>query len=32
MVVVKVASDGTIKLFNSAGSVDVVVDLVGWYG
>ena len=32
MVVVKVASDGTIKLFNAAGSVDVIVDLVGWYG
>ena len=32
MVVVKVSWDGTIKLFNSAGSVDVVVDLVGWYG
>ncbi len=32
MVVVKVASDGSIKLFNAAGSVDGVVDLVGWYG
>jgi hypothetical protein len=32
MVVVKVAADGTIKLFNAAGSVDVIVDLVGWYG
>ncbi|HVS05259.1 MAG TPA: choice-of-anchor D domain-containing protein [Candidatus Dormibacteraeota bacterium] len=32
MVVVKVASDGTIKIFNATGSVDVVVDLVGWYG
>jgi hypothetical protein len=32
MVVVKVASDGSIKLFNAAGTVDVVVDLVGWYG
>jgi hypothetical protein len=32
MVVVKVAADGTIKLFNAGGTVDVVVDLVGWYG
>ena len=32
LVVVKVAPDGTIKLFNPFGSVDVVVDLVGWYG
>jgi ASPM-SPD-2-Hydin domain-containing protein/centrosomal CEP192-like protein len=32
MVVVKVAADGTVKIFNAAGSVDVVVDLVGWYG
>jgi hypothetical protein len=32
LVVVKVASDGTIELFNFGGSVDVVVDLVGWYG
>ena len=32
MVVVKVASDGSIRLFNAAGTVDVVVDLVGWYG
>jgi Abnormal spindle-like microcephaly-assoc'd, ASPM-SPD-2-Hydin len=32
MVVVKVASDGTIKLFNAYGTVDVIVDLVGWYG
>ncbi len=32
MVVVKVASDGNIRLFNAAGTVDVVVDLVGWYG
>jgi hypothetical protein len=32
MVVVKVASDGSIKLFNAGGTVDVIVDLVGWYG
>jgi hypothetical protein len=32
MVVVKVASDGTIKLFNAYGTVDVIVDLIGWYG
>jgi hypothetical protein len=32
MVVVKVASDGSIKLYNAYGSVDVIVDLVGWYG
>ncbi len=32
LVVVKVASDGSIKLFNLGGSVDVVVDLLGWYG
>jgi Abnormal spindle-like microcephaly-assoc'd, ASPM-SPD-2-Hydin len=32
MVVVKVGSDGSIKLYSPYGSVDVVVDLVGWYG
>lgn len=32
LVVVKLAPDGTIKLFNgSSGYLDVVVDVVGWY-
>ena len=31
MVVVKLGSDGKIKLFNHAGTVDVIVDLQGWY-
>jgi hypothetical protein len=32
MVVVKVGSDGKIDLYNAAGSTDVVVDVMGWYG
>jgi hypothetical protein len=31
-VVVKVGADGKINLFNLAGSTDVVIDVVGWYG
>jgi hypothetical protein len=30
LVVVKLGSDGKIKLFNNAGSVDVIVDVAGW--
>ena len=32
LVVVKVGSDGKIKLYNPAGSTDVIIDVVGWYG
>ncbi|HVS05254.1 MAG TPA: fibronectin type III domain-containing protein [Candidatus Dormibacteraeota bacterium] len=32
MVVVKVGSDGKIDLYNAAGAVDVVIDVMGWYG
>jgi hypothetical protein len=32
LVVVKVGADGKVDLFNLAGSTDVVIDLVGWYG
>jgi hypothetical protein len=32
LVVVKVGADGKVDLFNLAGSTDVVVDIVGWYG
>jgi hypothetical protein len=31
-VVVKLGADGSIDLFNLAGSADVVIDVVGWYG
>jgi hypothetical protein len=31
LVVVKVGSDGAVQIFNGAGSVDVVVDVSGWY-
>ena len=32
LVVVKVGSNGKIDLFNPAGSTDVIIDVVGWYG
>jgi hypothetical protein len=32
LVVVKLGADGSIDLFNAAGTTDVVVDVVGWYG
>ncbi len=32
LVIVPVGPDGRIDLFNAAGTVDVVVDLVGWFG
>ena len=31
LVVVKLGPDGKVNVFNSAGSVDVIVDVVGWY-
>jgi hypothetical protein len=30
-VVVKLGADGAVKIFNAAGSTDVVVDVSGWY-
>ena len=32
LVVVKVGADGKVDLFSLAGSTDVVIDVVGWYG
>jgi hypothetical protein len=32
MVVVKVGADGLINVYNAAGSTDVVIDVMGWYG
>jgi hypothetical protein len=32
LVVVKLGSDGKVKVYNAAGSTNVVVDVVGWYG
>jgi hypothetical protein len=32
LVVVKVGANGKVDLFNLAGSTDVVIDVVGWYG
>jgi hypothetical protein len=32
MVVVKLGSSGEIDVFNNAGSVNVIVDVVGWFG
>jgi hypothetical protein len=32
LVVVKVGSDGKISLYNPAGSANVIIDVVGWYG
>jgi YVTN family beta-propeller protein len=31
LVVVKLGSDGSVQVFNAAGSTDVVVDVSGWY-
>jgi hypothetical protein len=31
LVVVKLGADGAVQVFNAAGSVDVVVDVSGWY-
>jgi hypothetical protein len=31
LIVVKLGSDGAVQMFNAAGSVDVVVDVSGWY-
>jgi photosystem II stability/assembly factor-like uncharacterized protein len=32
LVVVKLGSNGLIDLYNAYGSVDVIIDVVGWYG
>jgi hypothetical protein len=32
LVVVKLGSNGMIDLYNAYGSVDVIIDVVGWYG
>ncbi|MBV8160388.1 MAG: hypothetical protein JO265_05640 [Acidimicrobiia bacterium] len=32
LVVVKVGSDGNVKVYNAQGTVDVIFDVVGWYG
>jgi len=32
LVVVKLGTSGAIDIFNGAGSTDVIVDVVGWYG
>jgi len=32
LVTVKLAADGTVRIYNNAGSVDVVADVVGWFG
>src|SRR5438067_555304 len=32
LVVVKVGGNGKIDLYNPAGSTDVIIDVVGWYG
>ena len=32
VVVAKVRAGGVVNIFNSAGSIDVVVDVTGWYG
>jgi len=31
LVVVRLAADGSISLYNAAGSTDVVIDVVGYY-
>ncbi len=31
LVIVKLGPDGKVNVFNSAGNVDVVIDVVGWY-
>jgi hypothetical protein len=32
LVVVKLGANGSIDLFNGVGTVDAIVDVVGWYG
>jgi hypothetical protein len=32
LVVVKLGTNGLIDLYNAYGSVDVIIDVVGWYG
>ena len=32
LVVVKLGANGSIDMFNGVGSVDAIVDVVGWYG
>jgi hypothetical protein len=32
LVIVKLGSNGAVDLYNAFGSVDVVIDVVGWYG
>lgn len=32
MVVAKVGQDGTVSIYNNAGTVDLVADVVGWFG
>jgi hypothetical protein len=32
LVVVKLGPTGSIDLYNAAGTADVIVDVVGWYG
>ena len=32
LVVAKLGSDGTVSLYNSAGTTHVILDVVGWYG
>jgi len=32
LVTVKLSASGQVKIYNNAGSVDVVADVVGWYG
>jgi len=32
MVIAKVGADGTISIYNNSGSVNVVVDVLGWFG
>ena len=31
LVIVAIAADGRLDIYNSVGSIDVVVDAVGWY-
>ncbi len=31
LVIVKLGSDGMVDVFNSLGSVDIIIDVVGWY-
>jgi hypothetical protein len=32
MVAVKLAPEGTIKIYNGFGSTQIIVDVLGWYG